>query len=59
MSWRKSLAAASLVFLGLASGAVAQSGTLEQVRQRGTLQCGVSMGLCPKSCLASASALIL
>jgi general L-amino acid transport system substrate-binding protein len=45
MSWRKSLTAASLVLLGLASGASAQTGTLEQVRQRGTLQCGVSMGL--------------
>ncbi len=45
MSWRKSLAAASLALLGFTSGVSAQSGTLEQVRQRGTLQCGVSTGL--------------
>ncbi len=45
MSWRRKLAAFCLVALGLSQAAEAQTGTLEQVRQRGTLQCGVSTGL--------------
>ncbi len=45
MSWRITFAAVALAVLGLGEPARAQSGTLEQVRQRGTLQCGVSTGL--------------
>ncbi|OYU49340.1 MAG: amino acid ABC transporter substrate-bindnig protein [Rhizobiales bacterium PAR1] len=45
MPWRTKLAALSLAFLGLALPAQAQTATLEQVRQRGSLQCGVSTGL--------------
>lgn len=45
MSLRTKLAAFLLIFLGLALPARAQTGTLEQVRQRGSLQCGVSTGL--------------
>lgn len=45
MSWRIKLAAFSLVLLGFSASAQAQTGTLEQVRQRGSLQCGVSTGL--------------
>ena len=50
MSWRTTIAALSLAILGLGSAAQiqpaqAQAGTLDQVRQRGTLNCGVSTGL--------------
>ncbi|CAN1559019.1 HisJ ABC-type amino acid transport/signal transduction systems, periplasmic component/domain [Rhabdaerophilaceae bacterium] len=45
MSWRKRFAALFLTFVGLVLPAQAQTGTLEQLRQRGTLQCGVSTGL--------------
>ncbi len=39
------LAALVLALLGLAHPAAAQTSTLDQVRQRGTLNCGVSTGL--------------
>ncbi len=45
MSWRTTLAALALVLLGFGQSAQAQGSTLDQVRQRGTLQCGVSTGL--------------
>jgi general L-amino acid transport system substrate-binding protein len=45
MSWRIKLAAFLLSLLGFSASALAQTGTLEQVRQRGSLQCGVSTGL--------------
>ncbi len=44
-SSRLALAALSLAVLSLVRPAEAQTGTLDQVRQRGTLQCGVSTGL--------------
>lgn len=45
MMWRRTLAALSLALFGFTGSAAAQTGTLEQVRQRGSLQCGVSTGL--------------
>ncbi len=45
MSWRTTFAALALVLLGFGQSAQAQGSTLDQVRQRGTLQCGVSTGL--------------
>lgn len=48
MSWRHRIAALIFGLAGLVAAALpaaAQSGTLEQVRQRGSLQCGVSTGL--------------
>jgi general L-amino acid transport system substrate-binding protein len=45
MHWRTWLAALALTCLGWAPPAQAQTATLDQVRQRGSLQCGVSTGL--------------